>query len=121
MKYMVHKIHAGEELERGYVVIGRNGSVNDFSDVVYPGDLRNCEKCHVNDSYLLPLPDGLLPTTTERDFFDPTLPVSAACLSCHDGQDAAAHAETMTSGLGEACSACHGQGKEFDVEKVHAR
>ena len=103
------------------MIAGHNNSVNDFSHVVYPGDLRNCETCHVDGSHLLPLPDGLLDTITNWDFFTPTQPIAAACLSCHDGQEAAAHAETMTASFGESCSACHGQGKEAAVEKVHAQ
>ena len=121
LKYMIHKIHRGAELENGYVVKGHNGSVNDFSHVEYPGDLRNCDGCHVNNSQSLPLPAGLLPTATPRDYWDPMQPETSACLSCHDNLSAAAHAETNTGTLGEACSSCHGEGKEFAVEKLHAR
>ena len=120
-KYMIHKIHRGQDLENGYVVLGYNKSVHDYSDVEFPGDLRNCENCHVNDSQLLPLPAGLEPTTSPRDYWDLMLPETAACLSCHDKLSAAAHAETNTGTLGEACSNCHGIDKSQAVEKVHAR
>jgi hypothetical protein len=120
-RYMIHKIHRGADLENGYVVLGHNGSVNDFSHVEYPGDLRDCEACHVDDSYTLPLPAGLEDVITPRDFFTPMGPSTAACLSCHDSQAAASHALSNSSELGEACAACHGEGKTYAVERVHAR
>jgi OmcA/MtrC family decaheme c-type cytochrome len=58
-KYMVHKIHRGADLENGYVVYGFRGSVNDYSHVGFPGDLRDCEACHLEDTYGLPLPEGV--------------------------------------------------------------
>ena len=47
-KYMIHKIHRGEELQNGYVVYGYRGSVHDYGEVLFPGDLRNCESCHLD-------------------------------------------------------------------------
>ncbi len=115
-KYMVHKIHRGADLENGFE-IGRY----DWSEVEFPGDLRNCEKCHVNDSYKLPLPEGLLPTIAPMEFWNPLAPIAASCLSCHDSTDAKSHAYTNTTFFGESCGACHGDGAAYDVEKVHAR
>ncbi len=120
LKWMLHKIHSGAELENGYVVVRSRGTY-DFSEIEFPGDLRNCEKCHVNDSYKLPLPEGLLATLTPNQFWNPTGPAAAACLSCHDSTDAQAHAYSNTTFFGESCSACHGDGASYDVEKVHAR
>jgi hypothetical protein len=59
--------------------------------------------------------------TTPRDYFTPMGPETASCLSCHDSQSAASHALSNSSELGEACAACHGTGKAYSVEKVHAR
>jgi len=122
-KYMIHKIHRGEELQNGYVVYGYRGSVNDFSEVVFPGDLRNCESCHLDGTYNVPLPDDVLPTLSPSTAINPVmLPTTSACLSCHDSDDAAAHADANTSSkLGESCAACHGVGKTYAVERVHAR
>ena len=120
-RYMVHKIHMGGELENGYVVLGYRGSVNDWDDIEYPGDLRNCEACHVDDSYTLPLSSNLEMVETPRDFFTPMGPETAACLSCHDSKSAASHALSNSSDIGEACATCHGTGKTYDVERVHAR
>jgi OmcA/MtrC family decaheme c-type cytochrome len=120
MKFMTHKIHRGEDLENGYVVVRSRGTY-DFSHVEFPGDLRNCEKCHINDSYELPLPAGLLATPTPKNWWSPMQPIAAACLSCHDGDDAAAHAFSNATFFGEACGACHGEGMDYAVSKVHAR
>ena len=53
-----------------------------------------------------------------------TPPIQDACLSCHDADDAAAHAQTNTIGAGveavEACGVCHGEGAAFAVSAVHA-
>jgi OmcA/MtrC family decaheme c-type cytochrome len=120
-KYMVHKIHSGAELENGYFVYGYRSAEHDYGHVEYPGDLRNCEKCHVNDSYELPLPKGVLATTTPRDWWTPTEPIAAACLSCHDDDSTTIHADANTTFFGESCSTCHGEGKDFAVSKAHAR
>jgi OmcA/MtrC family decaheme c-type cytochrome len=119
-KWMVHKIHRGADLENGYVVIRSRGTY-DFSDRHYPGDLRNCDACHVNDSHLLPLPMDLASQITPNFWWDPIDPVASACLGCHDGDDTAVHAYVNTSMFGESCSTCHGEGKSAAVEKVHAR
>lgn len=115
-RYMVHKIHRGEDLEFGYVI----GS-DDFSGVIFPGDLRNCESCHVADSYTLPLQAGLENVLTPADLLTEMRPATAACLSCHDSESTAVHADTNSSELGEACATCHGEGKTYSVTKVHAR
>jgi hypothetical protein len=120
-RYMVHKIHRGAELENGFVVYGYRSSLHDYSEVHYVGDLRNCEACHVSDSYTLPLNSGLEPVTTPRAQFTPMMPETASCLSCHDSDSAASHALNNTSVLGEACTTCHGTGRTYSVERVHAR
>jgi OmcA/MtrC family decaheme c-type cytochrome len=116
LKWMVHHIHTGENLERPYV-IGSTG----FNEVTYPGDRRDCEACHATGTYTVPLPDGVLPTSTPSDFVTSWAPTAAACLSCHDGADAAAHAYMQTAPWGESCEVCHGEDAEFAVTKVHAR
>ena len=120
MKWMIHKIHRGAELENGYVVIRSRGTY-DFSNIHFTGDLRNCDACHVNGSQNVPTPDGALPTITNNAWWTPMQPDSAACLSCHDDDDSAAHAYSNTAFFGESCSTCHGEGKGAAVDKVHAR
>ncbi|MEO8033189.1 MAG: OmcA/MtrC family decaheme c-type cytochrome [Acidobacteriota bacterium] len=126
-KRLIHRIHTGEELTQDFTVYGFGGSINNFNEVRFPGDRRNCAKCHTAGSFLLPLPTGEDSVTTLRDYFTPQGPATAACLGCHDGRDAAAHAYLNTTTFGgtgqsaEACATCHGIGKDWDVAKVHAR
>src|ERR1051326_2465249 len=81
---MIHKIHRGKNLDPAdqFTVIGFAKSVHNFNDVRFPGDLRNCEKCHVNASEQLPLNDNLLSVVTPRGYMNPTPPTAAACLAC---------------------------------------
>jgi OmcA/MtrC family decaheme c-type cytochrome len=120
-KALIHKIHTGEELQTDFTVYGFNSSVNNFNEVKFPGDRRNCQKCHLEDTQQLPPPKGVLPTVAPRDFINPMQPTTAACLSCHSSQEAASHALVNTSTLGESCTVCHGQSAEFSVDKAHAR
>ncbi len=118
---LIHRIHTGEDLTQTYTVWGFGASANNFNDVRFPGDRRDCVKCHAAGTYTVPLPDGVIPTITQRDYFSPMQPTAAACLGCHDTKDAASHALTMTSALGEACEVCHASDADFGVDKVHAR
>ncbi|MDP2998683.1 MAG: OmcA/MtrC family decaheme c-type cytochrome, partial [Bryobacterales bacterium] len=56
-KVMIHSIHTGADLTREFAIYSGSGRKFDFSDVRFPGDRRNCAKCHVNGSEQLPLPD----------------------------------------------------------------
>jgi OmcA/MtrC family decaheme c-type cytochrome len=126
---MVHRIHTGENLTQDYTVIGFGGSTNNFNEVRFPADTRDCAKCHANTAaYTLPLQQtNIASVTTLRDFFTPQGPATAACLGCHDNKDAAAHAFLNTANFpgstipAEACATCHGTGKDHSVEKAHAR
>ncbi len=121
MKIMIHRIHTGENLTRDFTIYGFGGSINTFNDVLFPGDRRDCIKCHVDTTYTVPLPASVTPSITPRDFWSPTLPTAAACLGCHDSIDAAAHAFVNTAPFGEACGVCHSEDDDFAVSKVHAR
>ena len=114
-KTMVHSIHAGGFRSTPFVVIGRNGSVNDFSDVRFPRELRDCTNCHVNDAsgkgtFELPLRAGVLgstintkstyltttPPTPRAIDVDPAnddriSPTAAVCSSCHDKAEVKSH------------------------------
>ncbi len=65
-KHMIHAIHDGSV--RGaagspFVIYGFGGSENNFTDVVYPGQLNRCDACHVGTSYY-PVVDTAVQATT---------------------------------------------------------
>jgi len=47
MKRLVHNIHSARA---DYQIVGFGGRVHDWSDVVWPQDIRNCETCHDEDN-----------------------------------------------------------------------
>jgi OmcA/MtrC family decaheme c-type cytochrome len=118
-KILIHRIHMGVGLENDYTQIGFMGTPHNYNHVVYPGDLRNCAKCHVDDSWMEA--KGNLDTVTLREFFSPMPPNTTACAGCHDSKSTAAHAYQNIAPFGEACMACHGDGKQFSVGNSHAR
>jgi OmcA/MtrC family decaheme c-type cytochrome len=119
-RFMIHRVHRGEDLSRDFTIY-RSRGVFGFNGLRFPGDLRDCAKCHVNKSNQLPLPDGLANALAPREFYSPLGPTASACLGCHDGEDAAAHTYVMTAPFGESCPVCHEEGADFAVSKVHAR
>ena len=117
---MIHKIHTGENLTTDFTIYGFGGSKNNFNDVRFPGDRRDCAKCHVNNSELLPIA-AKLTVTDPRGPINPIGPIASACTGCHTEVAVASHALANTTALGESCEVCHGQDAEFSVSKVHAR
>jgi OmcA/MtrC family decaheme c-type cytochrome len=129
-KRMIHRIHNAGNLTqnatRPYIIYGFGNppSKNDFSDIGFPGDTRDCTKCHIagTQNVMDADPDGLIPTVTQRDWYTPMQHYAAACLGCHDSKAAAAHAYIMFAPpIGESCAACHGSDDTFSVDKAHAR
>lgn len=121
-QFMIHRIHTGELLENDFTVKGYGKSTNNYNEVKYPGDRRDCVKCHVAGAYTVPLPSTSTPTVMPRGYWDPYKPTAAACLGCHDSLAAAAHAYLNTSSLlGESCSVCHKEGADVAVSQAHAR
>jgi OmcA/MtrC family decaheme c-type cytochrome len=110
MKVFIHKIHMGASLPSvvagtPYQIIGFQQSVNDYSTVVFPSDVRNCTICHTSTA------------AQAKNYI--TNPSRAACGSCHDNVD-------FASGKNHAggpqfddnqCATCHTpQGElEFDA------
>lgn len=43
MKRLIHNIHSARA---DYQIVGFGGSVHDWSDLVWPQDIRNCQTCH---------------------------------------------------------------------------
>ncbi len=120
LKFMIHRIHRGEELTREFTVYGFGRQPHTYNEVVFPGEVRLCTNCHEGQTYQVPS-GGVVATTAPREFYSPIPPNSSACLGCHDTLDAAAHTFVNTSPFGESCGSCHGANAEFSVEKMHAR
>jgi OmcA/MtrC family decaheme c-type cytochrome len=127
---LIHRIHTGENLKdsgKNYTVIGRNGSINDFTHVRFPlmspqggpGDTRNCAKCHINDSQANPA--GVNDVLDPQGYINPAKPISAACIGCHVDSAASSHMLGNTTSIGESCAVCHSSGSVFDVDKMHAQ
>jgi OmcA/MtrC family decaheme c-type cytochrome len=101
-KYMIHSIHDGNNLSAAgvpFVIYGYGGSVNNFSNVVYPGYINRCDACHVGTSYY-PVDDTAVQATNfttglTKETPNPTTvgnPIAtsanmALCSSCHRDYD----------------------------------
>ena len=143
-KRMIHAIHAGGVRADGFAVYGFGGSLHDYSEVVFPGNLNVCENCHVEEGYR-PVGPEVLATTIDSgaDLNDPTDDLNitantAVCSACHDSTLAVEHMKqnggafdamqaadgTLTSPtLGtvtETCALCHGEGGIADVVESHS-
>lgn len=112
-KRMIHAIHAGGFRETPLVVIGFRSSINDFSDVRFPGKLRNCLSCHVDiggkGTFELPLRSYVLGSTVKTGSVyavaagvprtidvNPAndlriTPTAATCSGCHDKDEVRSH------------------------------
>jgi OmcA/MtrC family decaheme c-type cytochrome len=137
-KVMIHKIHTGSDLENPYLIFVPSGAATNVQEFRFPGDRRNCEKCHLSETNLLRPDMGLATVTHERDstkgvlntFYTP--PIKAACTGCHDGEievlglPVSVHADMWTMNPNtpnavEQCSECHSEGRLVAVSRVHAR
>ncbi len=130
---MVHRIHDGVNAaadgpKNPFIIVGHNGSHNDFSGVLYPAFsptgsanyMQNCSICHVKGSEQN-LPTGLNAVVDPQGWINPVQPVSSACSGCHVSKAEAAHFLANTDSLGESCSVCHAAGAQFAVDAVHAQ
>jgi OmcA/MtrC family decaheme c-type cytochrome len=112
----IHAIHRGSNLTNSYIIGGTN-----FQSLLFPGDLRDCTTCHINNSYQVDNVGAVASVATPGRFTPTTPPISAACQGCHDDKATAAHALANSNALGESCITCHGIGQQFAVDTVHAR
>src|SRR5262245_12124018 len=80
MRVFIHKIHRGEFLpsvQAGgkYHIIGFNNVDTDYSTVVFPQDIRNCQNCHEGR-------DPANKPSQSNVWY--TFPARAPCGACHD-------------------------------------
>lgn len=102
-RYMIHALHDGDGHAAAgspFVIYGFGASVNDFSDVVFPGQLNDCAMCHNSGTYY-PVDDTAVQATTFDTGLskDPTTP--AAPNPGSPGNP------ISTSANMAVCSACH--------------
>ena len=131
---LVHRIHFGpnataDGAKNPYIVVGFNGSHNDFSKTLYPplnpngspGDTENCSLCHLEGSEQN-LPLGLNPVVDPQGWINPNQAIAGACSGCHTSKAEASHMlGNTTTALGESCPVCHSSGSAYAVDKVHAQ
>lgn len=119
------------------------GTTLRFDGVRFPGSLTRCETCHLAGTWTLQGAVGRAPRILQEltcgepagndtdsyctsPFWTVTgtvqlAPETAACTGCHDAPHVLAHAQLNTAVSGvEACATCHGPGKLYDVDSVHA-
>ena len=119
-RYLIHAVHASEMRENEYRP--------KVDDVKFPGNLADCQTCHMAESQQLPLAFNTPIFTGNNGQF--TSPTAAVCSSCHDSDIAMAHMESaggshfsadkqLILDNVETCSVCHGPGKTADVDVVH--
>jgi len=114
MKAMIHKIHFGVNLTEGYFIEGFGGNVHDYSNVVFPQDVRNCTTCHDESD-----------TNTPQASNWREVQNVASCETCHDNIDFAAGDHIGGINDDAACMQCHGpdstvSGGSLRVAVVHA-
>lgn len=123
---MVHKIHAGKYLKaktgNDYTIWGYNNSKNDYAEVAFPGNVRNCAACHSADTA------AKKALTPQGDNWK-TTPSKGACLTCHQSDAgspwANIHLTTLKLGAtaqavsNTTCAGCHADGKAQSTEKAH--
>jgi OmcA/MtrC family decaheme c-type cytochrome len=147
MRYMIHAIHAAQN-----VVYGFGNTAHDYREVGYPQSPANCRACHAPGTYYPTAPTArsvTINTGADRsDWRDDVAmtPTAAACWACHQASstsppdlvkihielsggylpsptDTSVTKEALeshaTSSYLETCGVCHGQGAPFDVGVLH--
>ncbi|HET7202684.1 MAG TPA: OmcA/MtrC family decaheme c-type cytochrome [Steroidobacteraceae bacterium] len=114
-KVLIHRIHSGETLpsvEAGghYGIFGNRNSWNDYSEVVFPQDTRNCTTCHEESDADTPQADNWRLTVNR-----------ASCGSCHDNVNFATGANHGgIAATDDTCTACHGANADIlGVAQAH--
>lgn len=135
---MVHDIHfarlrdgwaeRNNLVPGGLPIVGYQNTVNDFSEVLFPMDIRNCTNCHADSlnsctsnaacGYGQECVSGKCRNSVWKNEAS-----GRACLTCHDSAAAFGHAALNTTVIGgqqvETCAVCHGAGRDFSSEKAH--
>jgi OmcA/MtrC family decaheme c-type cytochrome len=138
LKLMVHRIHTGGrtgaatlEAIQPFVIYGPAF----YDEGIFPGDLASCPTCHVGKTYLVDaVPSWAAPTVANEtasvmhaagssahvqgEYDGATLPIQAACLSCHASGATFTHVASKTVNRVETCASCHAKGN-LAVDVAH--
>jgi len=112
MTVMIHKIHYGVNLANGYKVVGYGGTEYDYSDIIFPQDVRNCQTCHNDSDSNTPQASNYYETITRT-----------ACGTCHDDIDweAGDHPGGAVFPDDSFCVDCHGPNSEISGGMLRVR
>ncbi len=128
-RQFLHRLHMGKDLSNATTAwfVGsssaawpNNYAVSNFNEVGFPdfpGGVKDCAACHgaSNTAWHEPASRNH-PTAQGR----PATTWTVVCGACHDSDGAKGHIATQTGSNGyEACSTCHGEGREWPVSLVH--
>ncbi|MDD5335003.1 MAG: OmcA/MtrC family decaheme c-type cytochrome [Rhodoferax sp.] len=116
LQVIVHKLHMGNQLPsvKAGVPYTINGAAHDYSNVAYPGVIKNCAVCHKATATKA---DGKTLLENRAAWY--TTPTKRACSTCHDSVIAVAHIDSNVSGGVETCVTCHAPGKVSDIQAAH--
>jgi len=102
-RFLIHALHAGSDRAAAGVptmIYGFGGGVNDFSDVVFPGQINDCAMCHNSGTYY-PVDATAVQATTFDTGLSKNPATPAAPAPGSPGNPIA------TSANMAVCSACH--------------
>ena len=136
-----NKVAGGPSLGTATCVNQYPGVTDNFTaEVAYPGALKACANCHVNDSWKQDksvLGTVVFKPTGKTNMLDWYVlsPKAATCTTCHDAKSVQTHVKNIGGGafgnftqndllyggkVFEACEGCHAPGSALGVDKVHA-
>ena len=108
MKVFIHKLHMGSSLPSvkagGKYFVVHRGAVNDYSDIVFPQDARNCTTCHAAGA------------KQANNYM--TNPSRAVCGSCHDDINFATGQNHLNLPQVDdnQCQGCHSTHATYDFD-----
>ncbi len=112
MTVMVHKIHMGEELPsvqagKPYQIIGFRNTVHDYSNVVFPADVRNCQVCHIENAETIPAPLSAAVASLPARSRTRAIEVRKAGLNSPRPGQAVTENQHLLNPSMRACGSCH--------------